>query len=164
MRDVPGNALACRRATRFPPRVGTMAADHNDGDRERLDLHSENWLTAGHPPDPLILPKTSPPRIGRTARTSHRKALRICLSRVPRRVARTVLRGDRRSNATVLPDFQRRRSSVVTRHWKHHEIDRPRSSRLQAVKRQGAVGTARASEPYFHCSPYCFPNRSPGRP
>lgn len=27
-----------------------------------------------------------------------------CLSRVPRRAARTVLRGDRRSNAAVLPD------------------------------------------------------------
>jgi hypothetical protein len=33
------------------------------------------------------------------------------LSRVPRRVARTVLRGDRRSNAAVLPD--RHRSVIV---------------------------------------------------
>ena len=33
------------------------------------------------------------------------------MSRVPRRVARTVLRGDRRSNAAVLPD--RRRSVIV---------------------------------------------------
>src|SRR5512144_2101094 len=30
-----------------------------------------------------------------------------CLSRVPRRVASTVLRGDRRSNAAVLPDVRR---------------------------------------------------------
>ena|SRR3979490_2632061 len=38
-------------------------------------------------------------------------ALAACLSRVPRRVARTVLRGDRRSNAAVLPD--RHRSVIV---------------------------------------------------
>src|SRR5258708_6957617 len=40
--------------------------------------------------------------------TSTRDALAACLSRVPRRVARTVLRGLRRGNAPELPDCARR--------------------------------------------------------
>jgi hypothetical protein len=53
-------------------------------------------------------------RIFKAAREPNPHALAACLSRVPRRVARTVLRGDRRGNSPVLPG----RAINLTGVWK----------------------------------------------
>ena len=61
-----------------------------DGDQTRL-VHASCLRGAPRPP-------------AQETSTSTRNALAACLSRVPRRVARTVLRGPRRGNAPGLPD------------------------------------------------------------
>ena len=104
MRAIP----AVRRpATAIPRAVGTMvAAGHPKSDSRQLSRAPRRaGLTGRHANTPRtrLVPSRaeSPPAQGTSTANLHAPA--ACLSRVPRRVARTVLRGPRRGNAPGLP-------------------------------------------------------------
>src|SRR5215472_17412802 len=96
-----------RPATAIPRAVGTMvAAGHPASDSRQLSRAPRRaGLTGRHANTPRthLVPSRaeSPPAQGTSAANLHAPA--ACLSRVPRRVARTVLRGPRRGIAPGLP-------------------------------------------------------------
>lgn len=65
------------------------------------------------------------------------------MSRVPRRVARTVLRGDRRSNATVLPDNKSHYVRDVTFHEDANQAYTGNGPQTMATLRNIAAGLIR---------------------
>ena len=97
-----------RPAAPVPTGMGTLVAERGpQGDRRRLPRPPGRARHAGREPNPLdtrLLPPRAPSPQTQEASTTTRNALAACLSRVRRRVARTVLRGPRRSNAPRLPD------------------------------------------------------------
>ncbi len=90
-----------RPATTVPRAAGTVvAAGHPQGDNSQLSHPSRR--TRRRCPDlprPRLLPARAPGPPAQEPGTSTRNVLAACLSRMPRRVARTVLRGPRRGNA-----------------------------------------------------------------
>ena len=93
---VQGPALARRPRAIQPHRVGTVAPGHPQGDHQAVRDHpAGHGHTGRHPPSPLALPAPGNRRLERTSTPLHLSAPRACLSRMPRRVARTVLRGPR---------------------------------------------------------------------
>ena len=63
--------------------------------KQYVTTQREGGHTGRHPPGPLALPAPGNRRLERTSTPLHLSAPRACLSRVPRRVARTDLRGPR---------------------------------------------------------------------
>lgn len=88
-----------------PPGMGTVGGGHPQGDQcERDRQHGQQRVRRQ---GTATCPRTLPTKMNQSRQysTSGRmRALRACLSRVPRRVARTVLRGPRRRKASGLPD------------------------------------------------------------
>ena len=81
-----------------------MAPGHPQSDHQAVRDHpAGHGHTGRHPPSPLALPAPGNRRLERTSTPLHLSAPRACLSRMPRRVARTDLRGPRCSNASGLP-------------------------------------------------------------
>src|SRR4029077_14887680 len=104
---VRGPPAAGRQAAPIPARLGTEVAQrHTHADARRP---FRRWRPPRptrrrpQPPRTRHLPPSARCPRRQTARTAPRVALAACLSRVQRRVARTVLRGPRRSNAPGLP-------------------------------------------------------------
>ena len=66
-----------------------------------------------------------------------------CLSRVPRRVARTVLRGRRRSNASALPDNKIHWVRDVTFREDASQVNTASRPRIMATLRNLVIGLIR---------------------
>src|SRR5262249_21162092 len=112
---VQGPALARRPRAIQPHRVGTMAPGHPQGDHQAAPDHPAGHGHIGrHPPGPLALPAPGNRRPETTSTPLRLSAPGACLSRMPRRVARTDLRGPRCSNASGLPGYTRDSTSVNT--------------------------------------------------
>src|SRR6266581_7472413 len=83
-----------------------VAAGHPKSDSRQLS-HPSWWagLTGrqANTPRTRLVPSRAESPTAQGTSTANLHALAACLSRMPRRVARTVLRGDRRGNPPVLP-------------------------------------------------------------
>ena len=94
-----------------PARVGTMVAEHRqERHRRRLPHPPRARRHVGREPNALgarLLPSQPPgPRTQEPEIIDSRDVLGACLSRMPGKRARPVLRGPRRSNAPGLPDMR----------------------------------------------------------
>ena len=97
----------CRRAACSRSLGAVVAAGHPQGNSRQLPCPSRETRPGRgpNPPRARLLPPGAPGPHVQEHSASARRALAACLSRVPRRVARTVLRGPWRGNAPGLPGY-----------------------------------------------------------
>ena len=104
--DLPGSATARRPPATRPGGMAAVAYRHAQSDPQARDRQRDRPRHAGR--TRRALPHTRPlptPYQRRQPSTSARsRAIRACLSRLPGKRARPVLRGPRRGNAPGLPD------------------------------------------------------------